>query len=61
MENLDESDRFILGRDFIKNCDVTIDLNNAMFRIRNPERKYVFKPVNLIKVNENKSPVFLYR
>ena len=32
-----------------------------IFRIRNPERKYVFKPVNVIKVNENKSPVFLYR
>ena len=37
--NLDESDQFILGRDFIMNFDVTIDLNNAMFRIRNPEKK----------------------
>ena len=33
VENLDESDQFILGRDFIRNFDVTIDLNNAMFRI----------------------------
>ena len=37
VENLDESDQSILGRDFIKNFDVTIDLKNAMFRIRNPE------------------------
>ena len=61
VENLNESDQFILGRDFIRNFDVTIDLNNAMFRIRNPERKYVIKPVNLIMTNENKAPVFLSR
>ena len=39
VENLNESDQFILGRDFIRNFDVTIDLNNAMFRIRNPDRR----------------------
>ena len=61
VENLDESDQFILGRDFIKNFDITIDLNNAIFRIRNPERKYVIKQVNLIMTNENKTPVFLSR
>ena len=61
VEILDESDQFILGRYFIRNFDVTIDLNNAMFRIRNPERKYVIKPVNLIMANENKAPVFLSR
>ena len=61
MENLDESDQFILGRDSITNFDVTIDLNNAMFRIRNPEKKYVIKPVNLIMANESKAPVFLIR
>ena len=33
VENIDESDQFILGRDFIRNFDVAIDLNNAMFRI----------------------------
>ena len=60
-ENLDESDQFNLGRDFIRNFDVMIDLNNAMFRIRNPDRKYVIKPVNLIMANENKAPVFLSR
>ena len=60
VENLDESDQFILGRDFIRSFDVTIDLNNAMFRIRNPERKYVNIPVNLIMApKENKAPVFL--
>ena len=48
VENLDESDQFVLGRDFVRNFDVTIDLNNAMFRIRNPDRKYGIKPVNLI-------------
>ena len=61
VENLDESDQFTLGRDFNRNFDVTIDLKNAMFRIRNPKRKYVIKPVNLIMTNEIKAPVFLSR
>ena len=60
-ENLNESDQFILGRDFIRNFDVTIDLKNAMFRIRNPDRRYAIKPVNLIMPNEKKAPVFLSR
>ena len=30
-----------------------------MFRIRNPDRRYAIKPVNLIIANENKAPVFL--
>ena len=53
VQNLDKSDQLILGRDFIRNFDVTFDLSNAMFRIRNPERKYVIKPVYLIMANEN--------
>ena len=61
VENLDESDQFILGKDFIRNFDVTIDINNAMIRIRNPDRKYVIKQINLIMTNENKAPVFLSR
>ena len=61
VENLDESDQFILGRDFIRNFDVTIDLNNAMFKRRNPDRRYAIKPVNLKMANENKAPVFLSR
>ena len=61
MKNLDESDQLVLGRDFIKNFDVKIYHNNAMFRIRNPEKKYVTKSVNLIKTQECKAPVFLSR
>ena len=61
VENLDESDQIILGRDFIRNFDVTIDSNNAMFRIRIPDRRYAIKPINLIIANENKAPVFLSR
>ena len=61
VENLDESDQFILGGDFIRNFDVMIDLNNAMCRIRNPDRRYAIKPVNLLIANENKAPVFLSR
>ena len=61
VENPDESDQFSLGRDLIINFDVTIGLNKAMFRIRNPDRKYVIKPVNLIMANKNKAPVFLSR
>ena len=61
VQNLDESDQFILGRDFIRNFDVTIDLNIDMFRIQNLERKYVIKPVILIMAKENKAPVFLSR
>ena len=36
-----------------------IDSNNAMFGIRNPDRRYAIKPANLIIANENKAPVFL--
>ena len=58
---LDESDQFILSRDFIRNFVVTIDLNNAMFRIRNPKTKYIIQPLNLIMADENQAPVFLNR
>ena len=30
VKNLDESDRLILGRNFVRNFDVTTDLNNAI-------------------------------
>ena len=46
MDNLDESDQLIPGKNFIRNVDATIGLNNAMFRIPNPEKKQVLKPVN---------------
>ena len=45
VENLDESDQFILDRDLIRNFDVKFDLNNAIFRIRDPKMKYVIKSV----------------
>ena len=38
VKNLDESDQFILGRDFVSNFDVMIDLNNGLIGIRNPDR-----------------------
>ena len=34
VENLDESDQFIQGRDFVRNFDVTIDLNDGLIRIK---------------------------
>ena len=38
-ESLDDLYQFILGRDFVRNFDVMIDLNNGLIRIRMPERK----------------------
>ena len=61
VETLDNSDQFILGRDFARNFDVIIDLNNGLIRIRNPDRKYVKKPFNRIITDENKVPIFLER
>ena len=46
VDNLGDSDQFILGHDFVRNFDVMIDLNNGLIRIRNPDRKYVRKPNN---------------
>ena len=59
--NLYDADQFILGRDFVRNFDVMIDLNNGLIRIRNPDRKYVKKPINRIITDENKVPIFLDR
>ena len=61
IENLDDSDHFILGRDFVRNFDVMIDLNNGLTRIRNPDRKYVKKTIIRIITGENKVPNFLDR
>ena len=38
-----------------------IDLNKRLIRIRNPDRKYVKKPINRIITDENKVPIFLDR
>ena len=61
VENLDKSDQFILGRDFVRNFDVTIDLNDGLIRIKDPERKYEKKPLNKILINQAKVPIFLDR
>ena len=61
VENLDESNQFVLGRDFVCNFDVTIDLNDGLIRIKDPERKYEKKPLNKILINQAKVPIFLYR
>ena len=60
-ENLDDSDQFILFRNFVRNFEVMIDLNNGLIRIRNPDWKYVKKPINRIITVENKMPIFLDR
>ena len=61
VENLDDADQFILGRDFVRNFNVMIDLNNGLIWIRNPDRKYVKKPIIRIITDENKVPIFLDR
>ena len=38
VENLDESDQFVLGRDFVRNFDVTIDLKDGLIRIKDPKK-----------------------
>ena len=57
VENLDDSDQFILGRDFVRNFYVMIDLNNRLIRIRNPDRKYVKRPIKR-KITDEKVPIF---
>ena len=61
VENLNDSDQFMLRRDFVRNFDVMIDLNNGLIRIRNPDRKDVKKRINRIITDENKVPIFLDR
>ena len=57
-ENLDDSDQFILGRDFVRNFLVTIDLNDGLIRIKDPEMKYEMKPNKKILINQAKMPIF---
>ena len=51
VEKLDDSDQFILGKDFVRNFDY---LNNSLLKIKNPDRKYVERPINMITTDENK-------
>ena len=52
VENLENSDQFILGR-------VMIEFDNGLIRIRNPDRKYVKPPVKRFIAEENKIEIFL--
>ena len=61
IENLDDADQIILGRDFVRNFDVMIELNNGLIRIRNPDRKYVKEPNNRVITDEIKVQIFLDR
>ena len=45
----------------MRNFDVTIDLNDGLIRIKDPERKYEKRPFNKILVNQAKMPIFLDR
>ena len=58
VENLDESDQFILGRDFIRNFDVTIDLDDGLIRKKDPERMYEKKPHYKILINQEELGYF---
>ena len=61
VEKLDESDQFILGRDFVCNFNVTINLNDGLIRFKDPERKYEKKPLYKLLINQAKLPIFLDR
>ena len=61
IENLDDSEQFILGRDFVRNSDVLIDLNNCLARMRNPDRKCVKKPIIRVITDGIKVSIFLDR
>ena len=58
VKNLDESDQFILGRDFVRNFDVTIDLNDGLIRIKDPERQFEKKSLNKIIINRQRCQFF---
>ena len=61
VENLDDADQIILGRDFARNFDVMIDLNNGLIKIRNPDWKFFKKTIIRIITDKNKVPIFLDR
>ena len=58
VENLDESDQFILWKDLVRNFDVTIDLNDGLVRIKYPEIKYEKKPLNKILIKPGQGANF---
>ena len=56
-----ESVQFILGREFVQQFDLTVDVNDGLKRINDPERKYEKKFVHKIFINQAKEPIFLNR
>ena len=44
VQNFDESDQFTLGRNFVRNFHVTIELNNSMSRLKDLELKFGTNP-----------------
>ena len=58
VKNLDNSDMFILGREYVRNSDVMIGLINGLIRIRKPDWKYIKRPVRKIITEEHKIPNF---
>ena len=58
VETLDDSDQFILERDFVRNFDVMINFSNGLIKTRNPYRKYVKRSVNRIITDEKRIPFF---
>ena len=59
VENLITSDQFILGRDFVRKFDVTIDLNGGLTQIKDPKGKHEKIPFNRNLINQAKMPIFL--
>ena len=57
---MNESDQFILERDFVRNFDVTIDRNHGLKRIKDTE-SLKKKSVDKIMINQVKLPSFLDR
>ena len=54
VENLDESDQFILRHGFVRNFDVTIKRNDKYIQVKDPDSKYEKKLDNKILINEAK-------
>ena len=58
VENLDDSDQLILGRDIVRNFDVMIDLLSGLIKIKKPDREYVKRPIKRVITDEKKIHFF---
>ena len=61
MENFRRIRSIHPGEGLLRNFDVTIDLNDGLIRIKDPERKYEKKPLDKNLLNQAKVPIFLDR